>query len=144
MARGLILLALVAIAGACILALWRLARSRRRRGDWRQRENTLPYELWYALRQRDAAAADRFLAGLWDQQRTERAQAGGGTGAGSGAGGGERSVLEAQIGEVASAVESLRRAHAGDPALPPALEALEERVRRLCSDVAALHGGGTS
>jgi type II secretory pathway pseudopilin PulG len=142
MARSLILLALVVIAGACLLALWRLSRSRRRRGNWRQRENTLPYELWYALRQKDTAAADRMLAGLWEQQRAERAQAGGGTGTGSGAG--EQSVLEAQIGEVAGAVEALRRAHAGEAALPPALDALEERVRRLCGDVAALEGGGTS
>ena len=38
---------------------------------------------------------------------------------------------------------ALGRAHAGDPALPPALAALEERVKQLCSGLAAVQPGGT-
>jgi hypothetical protein len=136
MARALISLALILIAGACGYALWRLVVLRRKRGARLQQETSLPYEVWYALRQTDEAAAERFLTALWDQLQAERSRLGGQAAAGL------QTVLEAQVAQVAGAADALRRAHAGEPALPPALAILEERVRRLCGDVAALQPGG--
>ena len=136
MARALIFLALILIAGACGYALWRLVVLRRRRGARLQQETSLPYEVWYALRQTDEAAAERFLTALWDQLQAERSRLGGQAAAGL------QTVLETQVTQVAGAADALRRAHAGEPELPPALAILEERVRRLCGDVAALQAGG--
>jgi len=136
MARALIFLALILIAGACGYALWRLVVLRRRRGARLQQETSLPYEVWYALRQTDEAAAERFLTALWDRLQAERSRLGGQAAAGL------QTVLEAQVTQVAGAADALRRAHAGEPELPPALAILEERVRRLCGDVAALQPGG--
>ena len=137
MARALIFLALILIAGACGYALWRLAVLRRKRGARIQQETSLPYEVWYALRQTDEAAGERFLAALRDQLEAARSRE-----AGRAAGAGVQTLLQAQVAEVAGAADALRRAHAGEPALPPALVILEERVRRLCGDVAALEPGG--
>jgi hypothetical protein len=137
MARVLIFLALILIALACGYALWRLVLLRRKRGARLQQETSLPYEVWYALRQTDEAAAERFLTALWDQLEAERSRV-----AGQATGAGVQTLLETQVAEVAGAADALRRAHAGEPALPPALAILEERVRRLCSDVAALQPGG--
>lgn len=137
MARALIFLALILIAGACGYALWRLVVLRRRRGARVQQETSLPYEVWYALRQTDEAAAERFLTALWDQLQAERSRLGGQAAAGL------QTVLETQVTQVAGAADALRRAHAGEPELPPALAILEERVRRLCGDVAALQPGGS-
>jgi len=137
MARALIFLALILIAGACGYALWRLVVLRRRRGARLQQETSLPYEVWYALRQTDEAAAERFLTALWDRLQAERSRLGGQAAAGL------QTVLEAQVTQVAGAADALRRAHAGEPELPPALAILEERVRRLCGDVAALQPGGS-
>jgi hypothetical protein len=136
MARALIFLALILIAGACGYALWRLVVLRRRRGARLQQETSLPYEVWYALRQTDEAAAERFLTALWGRLQAERSRLGGQAAAGL------QTVLEAQVTQVAGAADALRRAHAGEPELPPALAILEERVRRLCGDVAALQPGG--
>ncbi|MGA2383884.1 MAG: hypothetical protein ABSD56_04925 [Bryobacteraceae bacterium] len=141
MARALIPLALVVIAGACGFALWRLVALRRRRGARIRQETSLPYEVWYALRQTDPAAAERFLTALWDQLQAERSRVAGQAAAG-GPAAGVQSLLEAQVAEMAGAADALRRAHAGEPALPPALTILDEQVRRLCGDVAALRPGG--
>ncbi len=138
MARALIFLALILIAGACGYALWRLVVLRRRRGARVQQETSLPYEVWYALRQTDEAAAERFLTALWDQLQAERSRLCGQAAIGAAV----PTLLEVQVAQVAGAADALRRAHAGEPALPPALAILEERVRRLCGDVAALQPGG--
>jgi len=69
MARTLIPLALVLIALACVYALWRLVVLRRKRGARLQQETSLPYEIWYGLRQTDEAAAERFLAALEEPVR---------------------------------------------------------------------------
>ncbi len=141
MARGLIALTLAALAGMLGIAAWRLFQAlRRRRREPRLREDALQYEIWYLLRQKDAAAADRFLTGLWDQMRAERTRVAGAAAAPDAS---LQSVLERQVAELAGAVEVLRRGHAGDAALPPALSALEERVKQLCADLAALQPGGT-
>ena len=142
MARTLVPLLLAAMAVVCVVGIWRLFLAlRRRRRQPRQREDVLQYEVWYALRQQDAAAAERFLAGLWDRMAAERSRPPGRASGGPGAA--AQSLLESQVAEMAGAVEALGRAHAGEPALPPALAVLEERVKRLCSDLAAVQPGGT-
>ncbi|HVO35151.1 MAG TPA: hypothetical protein VMT21_06270, partial [Gemmatimonadales bacterium] len=108
-----------------------------------RQETSLPYEVWYALRQTDPAAAERFLAALWDRLRAERSRMAGQATAG-GPGTDLQTLLETQVAEMTHAVDALRRAHAGEPAFPPALAILEEQVRRLCAEVAALQTGGSS
>lgn len=138
MARALLSLTLLIIACALGYALWRLVVLRRKRGARVKQETSLPYEVWYALRQTDEAAAERFLTALWDRLQAERSRRGG-----QGAGVGAQTLIETQVAEMAGAVDALRRAHGGETALPPALAILEERVRCLCGDVAALQPGGT-
>jgi hypothetical protein len=143
MAHALVFLALFAIALSCGYALWRLATLRRKRGARLGQETSLPYEVWYALRQTDPAGAERFLTALWDQLQAERSRAAGQAASGRG-GAGLQLLLEAQVADMTRAVDALRRAHGGEPALPPALDILEEQVRRLCADVAALQPGGNA
>lgn len=137
MAPALIALALILIAGALAYALRRLVVLRRKRGAQLQQETSLPYEVWYALRQTDEAAAERFLTALRDQFQAARSRVAGGA-----AGAGLQTLIEAQVAQVAAGADALRRAHAGEPALPPALAILEEQVRRLCADLAAAQPGG--
>jgi hypothetical protein len=139
MARSVIALTLAIMAGALGIAAWRLFLALKRRREPRRNEEALQYEVWYVLRQKDPAAADRFLTGLWDRMVAERSRA-----AGTSAAGPEvQKLLETQVAEIAGAVEALRRSHAGEPTLPPALADLEGRVKRLCGDLAALEPGGT-
>ncbi len=137
MGRITIALTVALMAGMLGVAAWRLIQAMRKRREPRH-EDALQYEIWYALRQKDAAAGDRFLAGLWDQMRAARSGAAGTVGRPGDA----QALLERQIAELARAVEELRRAHAGEPALPPALAALETKVKGLCADLAALSPGG--
>jgi len=137
-------LAIAIVVGACALAAWRLARSRRRRRGPPRQESALPYEIWYGLRQKDVAAADRFLAGMWDRRLAERTAAAAGRGGGRRSGSQVQALLESQVAEMTGAAESLRRFHAGEAGLPAALEALEERVRRLCDEFAATQEGEAS
>ncbi len=137
MGRITIALTVALRAGLLGVAAWRLFQALRKRREPRH-EDALQYEIWYALRQRDAAAGDRFLTGLWDQMHAARSGA-----AGTAARPGDApALLEKQIAELARAVEVLRRAHAGETALPPALAALETKVKALCADLAALTPGG--
>jgi len=127
---------MVAVSG---VGVWRLILALRKRREPRRGEEALQYEIWYMLRQKDAAAAERFLARLWGQMAAERSR----VGAAPAAGAGGHRLLEAQVAELSGAVEVLRRGHAGDAALPPALAVLESKVRELCGDLAALQPGGT-
>jgi hypothetical protein len=133
MTRALAYVVLVVVTATVCVGVWRLARANRRRSLRRRREDTFPYEMWYALRQQKADAGDRVLEGLWAQLLAERQGV---------ARPALRALVEGQVAEMAGAIEVLRRAHIGDPALPPALAVLEERVRRLCNDLAALQPGG--
>jgi len=132
------------MAVVCGVGVWRLIVALRAHRAPSQREDALQYEIWYALRQKDAAAADRFLSGLWERMLAERPAAAGAEAAARGAKPAAQAVLEAQVAELAGAVEALKRAHAGEPALPPALAALEGKVKELCGDLAALQPGGTA
>lgn len=137
MGRTLVPLLLAAMAAVCAVALWRLLLALRRRREPRRGEDALQYEIWYVLRQKDAAAADRFLTQLWERMRAERARA-------AAPAVDRQALLETQVAEMAGAMEALRRAHAGESALPPALAALEDKVKQLCGDSAALHPGGAT
>jgi len=137
MGRGLIPLLLAVMAAVCGIGVWRLIVALRKRREPGQREDALQYEIWYVLRQKDAAAADRFLTGLRDRMLAERSRFTGNPAAGSEM----QKLVETQVAEMARAVDMLKRAHAGEPELPPALADLESRVKQLCGDLAALQPG---
>ena len=119
-------------------ALSFLATSRVVQASRRRRETSLPYEHWYLLRQRDPAAAQRFIAALWGQLAANRARIASCLSVDRPSIGDLRTVVREQLEAISAAQATLGHDHAGEPNLPGALAELQMQVERLRNDTAAL------